>query len=125
MFSLVELFSYADIIYLELDSLENSDIVYLKNGKVIKGKVVEQSPEQVKIKTSQSLLPPSYFAARKNIFVYGADEVEKVEIRLAKKKTSTLSKIAKGCIWGYIGIGLFFCLKNGGSKVAKNNNQRF
>ena len=125
MFSLVELFSYADIIYLELDSLENSDIVYLKNGEVIKGKVVEQSPEQVKIKTSQSLLPPSYFAARKNIFVYGADEVEKVEIRLAKKKTSTLSKIAKGCIWGYIGISLFFCLKNGGSKVAKNNNQRF
>ena len=125
MFSLVELFSYADIIYLELDSLENSDIVYLENGEVIKGRVVEQSPEQVKIKTSQSLLPPSYIAARKNIFVYGAEEVEKVEIRLAKKKTSTLSKIAKGCIWGYIGISLFFCLKNGGSKVAKNNNQRF
>ena len=110
---------------MELDSLENSDIVYLKNGEVIKGRVVEQSPEQVKIKTSLSFLPPSYSAARKNIFVYGADEVEKVEIRLAKKKTSTLSKIAKGCIWGYIGISLFFCLKNGGSKVAKNNNQRF
>ena len=83
---------------MELDSLENSDIVYLKNGEVIKGRVVEQSPEQVKIKTSLSFLPPSYSAARKNIFVYGADEVEKVEIRLAKKKTSPLSKIAKGCI---------------------------
>ena len=104
LFSFIELFSYTDIIYLELDSSENSDIVYLKNGELIKGKVVEQSPEQVKIKTSQSLLPPSYSASRKNIFVYGADEVEKVEIRLAKKKTSTLSKIAKGRLRTYVGL---------------------
>jgi len=109
LFSFIELFSYADIIYLEREivvgwvSVENSDIVYLKNGRQIKGKVVERSPQQVKIEvTSES---------KKNVLnheiVYRADEVEKVEIRLAKKKTSTSSKIVRGCIWGYIGISLF------------------
>ena len=118
---------YADIIYLEREivvgwvSVEDSDIVYLKNGKQIKGKVVERSPQQVKIEVTSE----SKKKVLNHEIVYRADEVEKVEIRLAKKKTSTLWKIAKGCIWGYIGISLFFCLKNGGSKVAKNNNQRF
>ena len=52
---------YADIIYLEreivvgLVSVENSDIVYLKNGRQIKGRIVERSPQQVKIEvTSES-----------------------------------------------------------------------
>ena len=36
--------------------------------------------------------------------VYRADEVEKVEIRLAKKKTSSSSKMILGCIWGYADI---------------------
>ena len=52
---------YADIIYLEREivvgwvSVEDSDIVYLKNGRQIKGKVVERSPQQVKIEvTSES-----------------------------------------------------------------------
>ena len=57
LFSLVELFSYADIIYLEREivvgwvSVEDSDIVYLKNGRQIKGKVVERSPQLLIIKT--------------------------------------------------------------------------
>ena len=55
LFSFIELFSYADIIYLERDSSEDSDIVYLKNGRQIKGRVVERSPQQVKIEvTSES-----------------------------------------------------------------------
>ena len=52
---------YADIIYLEreivvgLVSVEDSDIVYLKNGRQIKGRIVERSPQQVKIEvTSES-----------------------------------------------------------------------
>ena len=51
----------ADIIYLEreivvgLVSVEDSDIVYLKNGRQIKGRIVERSPQQVKIEvTSES-----------------------------------------------------------------------
>ena len=61
LFSFIELFSYADIIYLEreivvgLVSVEDSDIVYLKNGRQIKGRIVERSPQQVKIEvTSES-----------------------------------------------------------------------
>ena len=52
---------YAGIIYLEreivvgLVSVEDSDIVYLKNGRQIKGRIVERSPQQVKIEvTSES-----------------------------------------------------------------------
>ena len=47
LFSFIVLLSYADIIYFEwetlvgLASVEDSDIVYLKNGRQIKGKVVE------------------------------------------------------------------------------------
>ena len=58
LFSFIELFSYADIIYLEREivvgwvSVEDSDIVYLKNGRQIKGKVVERSPQQVKIEVA-------------------------------------------------------------------------
>ena len=52
---------YAGIIYLEREivvgwvSVEDSDIVYLKNGRQIKGRIVERSPQQVKIEvTSES-----------------------------------------------------------------------
>ena len=106
LFYFIDLSGYADIIYLEREivvgwvSVEDRDIVHLKNGKQIKGKVVERSPQQVKIEvTSQS---------KKKVLnheiVYRADEVEKVEIRLAKKKTSSSSKMILGCIWGYAGI---------------------
>ena len=50
---MIEFLSYADIIYLELDSLENSDIVYLKNGKVRRGLILEKIPgESVKLETN-------------------------------------------------------------------------
>ena len=106
-FSLVELFSYADIIYLERKivvnwvSVEDNDIVCLKNGKQIKGKVVERSPQQVKIEViSQS---------KKNVLndeivdlsTYRADEVEKVVVRLPKKR---LNRDSVGCV--HIGCGL-------------------
>ena len=81
LFSLVELFSYADIIYLELDSSEDSDIVYLKNGRQIKGRVVERSPQQVKIEVISE--------SKKNVsndeIVYGVDEVEKVDYNKQNK----------------------------------------
>lgn len=46
-----------------------SETVYLKNGSVIKGKIIEQVPdESVKIETKDG-----------NVFVYRADEVDKIE----------------------------------------------
>jgi len=100
-FSLVELFSYADIIYLEREivvdwvSVEDSDIVYLKNGRQIKGRIVERSPQQVKIEVN--VLNDEIV----DLSTYRADEVEKVVVRLPKKR---LNKDYIGC--EHIGCGL-------------------
>ena len=98
--------NYADIIYLEREivvgwvSVEDSDIVHLKNGKQIKGKVVERSPQQVKIEVTSE----SQKKVLNHEMVYRADEVEKVEIRLAKKKTSSSLKELVGCVGGCGGL---------------------
>ena len=123
LFSLVELFSlsHADIIYLEKETLigwfsiiEDRDIVYLKDGGIIKGKLIERSPEQVKIKViSESTIETEKESVSRQkkvdsiIFVYGADEVEKVEVRLSEKKVNTAS-IGNGIGCGCIGLVLFF-----------------
>jgi len=106
LFCLIELFSYADIIYLELDSTANNDIVYLKNGKQIKGKIIERDPEQVKIEVDNDV--------SNHQIVYLADSVVKVEVRSSKKKPNGLLKIrlwklARGCLWSCVGcVGLIF-----------------
>ena len=121
LFSLVELFSYADIIYLERETLigwfsiiEDRDIVYLKDGEIIKGRLIERSPQQVKIKvTSESNMEKEKESvSRQNmvdsiIFVYGADEVEKVEVRLSEKKVNP-ALIVNGIGCGCVGLVLFF-----------------
>ena len=120
LFSLVELFSYADIIYLEKETLigwfsiiEDRDIVYLKDGGIIKERLIERSPEQVKIKViSESTIETEKESVSRQkkvdsiIFVYGADEVEKVEVRLSEKKVNTAS-IVNGIGCGCIGLFLF------------------
>ena len=83
-FILTDLFCYADIIYVELN-----DIVYLKNGKQIKGRIVKRSPQQVKIEVNNNL--------QKNIpndqIIYQANEVEKVGVHFSRKKVSIFWKI--------------------------------
>ena len=96
LFCLIELCSYADIIYLVLDSTADNDIVYLKNGKQIKGKVIEQSPQRVKIEVDNDV---SNYQ-----IVYSADRIEKVEARLPKKKDNIFWRMTKGCFWAYVGI---------------------
>ncbi len=102
-FILTDLFSYADIIYVELDTLEDNDIVYLKNGKQIKGRVVKRSPQQVKIEVNNKL--------QKNIpnykITYRADEVDKVGVHFAKKKVPIFRKIFKLVYWGPVFFILF------------------
>ncbi len=51
LFCFTELFSYADITYLGLESSQGNDIIYSNNRKQIKGEVVERSPQLVIIKT--------------------------------------------------------------------------
>ena len=100
-FILTDLFSYADIIYLEREivvdwvSVEDSDIVYLKNGRQIKGRIVERSPQQVKIEVN--VLNDEIV----DLSTYRADEVEKVVVRLSKKR---LNRDSIGCV--HIGCGL-------------------
>ena len=53
---LIELLSYADIIYLELDSTADNSIIYLKNGKQVKGRIVKQIPEQLIETSDESIL---------------------------------------------------------------------
>ena len=105
LFSFIELFSYADIIYLEREivvgwvSVEDSDIVYLKNGRQIKGRIVERSPQQVKIEvTSEKNVLNDEIV---DLSTYRADEVEKVVVRLSKKR---LNRDSIGCV--HIGCGL-------------------
>ena len=88
-FILTDLFCYADIIYVELNTLEDNDIVYLKNGKQMKARIVKRSPQQVKIEVNNNL--------QKNIpndqIIYQANEVEKVGVHFSRKKVSIFWKI--------------------------------
>ena len=102
-FILTDLFCYADIIYVELDTLEDNDIVYLKNGKQIKGRIVKRSPQQVKIEVNNNL--------QKNIpndqIIYQADEVEKVGVHFSRKKVSIFWKTLRLVYWGPVFLILF------------------
>lgn len=76
------------------------EIVYLKNGSIIRGIVIEQIPNQsIKIKTADG-----------NIFAYNTSEVEKITKEEVKKSSKyTIPSGYKGFIdLGYtIGIGDF------------------
>ena len=66
----IRLFLLAAVILLSVTALvaQTKDIVYLKNGSVIKGMILEMIPEKtIKIQTADG-----------NIFVYNMSEVEKV-----------------------------------------------
>ena len=96
-------FCYADIIYVELNTLEDNDIVYLKNGKQIKGRIVKRSPQQVKIEVNNNL--------QKNIpndqIIYQANEVEKVGVHFSRKKVSIFWKIFRLVFLGPVFLILF------------------
>lgn len=64
----------------------NQDIIYLKNGSVIKGKIIEQTPNiNLKLKTNDG-----------NIFVYEIKDIEKITkeyIGLIKEDDKSIKKI--------------------------------
>ena len=70
---------------------EYEDVIYLKDGSVIYGMIIEQKPnEYIKVKSG------------KNIFVYQMDEIDKItkELNLEKSKSKIDNKT-----WS-VGIGL-------------------
>lgn len=69
------------------------DVVYLKNGSIIRGTIIEQVPnESIKIET-----------ADRNVFVYQMDEIEKLTKEAIQRKSSD-SLNNSGLQSGYKGI---------------------
>lgn len=74
LFVLISCFSFAQGDY--------QDVVYLKNGSVIRGIIIEQVPNKsIKIETSE-----------RNIFVFQMDEIEKITKEPVAKKSNLHSK---------------------------------
>jgi len=72
---------------------KNQDVVYLKNGSIVRGVIIEQVPNQsIKIET-----------ADKNVFVYQMAEVEKIVKEPGKRKIGS-SGDGSGLKPGYKGI---------------------
>ena len=112
LFSLINLSSTADIIYSKKDNAEKTDIIYLKSGKQIEGRVVDRNAEQVKIEveSTQNLAAINLEEpAPVRIEVYQSDEVEKVVLHQSKP-TSTFQKVLIGlgcCCLGSAGVLLY------------------
>lgn len=91
------------------------DVVYLKNGSIIRGIIIEQVPNKsIKIET-----------ADKNIFVYQIEEVEKItkEIPAKKKANQTNTENRKG--FTAINIGTSIPTGNFGSKDFYTNTSGY
>ena len=109
LFSLINLSSIADIIYSKKyiifskkDNAEKTDIIYLKSGKQIAGRVVDRNAEQVKIEveSTQNLAAIDLEEPEPvRIEVYQSDEVEKVVLHQSKP----------AIIFGKVLIGLECC----------------
>ena len=119
LFSLINLSSIADMIYSKKyiifskkDNAEKTDIIYLKSGKQIEGRVVDRNAEQVKIEveSTQNLAAIDLEEPEPvRIEVYQSDEVEKVVLHQSKP-TSIFRKVLIGlgyCCLGSAGVLLF------------------
>ena len=119
LFSLINLSSTADIIYSKKDNAEKTDIIYLKSGKQIEGRVVDRNAEQVKIEveSTQNLAAINLEEPEPvRIEVYQSDEVEKVVLHQSKP-TSIFRKVLIGlgcCCLGSAGV-LLYLLNAAGS----------
>ena len=108
LFCLIGLFSHAGIIYTERDSTDGADIIHLKSGRQVEGRVIERGPDRVKIEvTSDS-------GNKKNTYTYRANDVERVEVSDLKERTSKFwrnitygfSAGCLGCLVSYVFLGL-------------------
>ena len=108
LFCFTELFSYADITYLGLESSQGNDIIYLNNGKQIKGAVVGRTPQSVIIKTynvdsdvsKNQIISKSVFSGY--LITYSADSIDKVEFR----PENIYKRTVIGCLWFSAGFVL-------------------
>ena len=87
--------------YMVMENIYLKILKHLKNGKQIKGKVGERSPQQVKIEVTSESKKNVLNDEIVDLSTYRADEVEKVVVRLPKKR---LNRDSVGCV--HIGCGL-------------------
>ena len=52
LFCCIDLFSHAGIIYTERDSTDGTDIIHLKSGRQVEGRLIERGPDRVKIEVT-------------------------------------------------------------------------
>jgi hypothetical protein len=83
-------------------STQMEDVVYLKNGGIIRGTIIEMVPEKsLKIETKDG-----------NVFVFTMDEVERFTREAAKLSASNVPKVGKKN--GGIAFALSFLIAGGG-----------
>ena len=108
LFCWIDLFSHASIIYTERDNTDGADIIHLKSGRQVEGRVIERGPDRVKIEvTSDS-------GNKKNTYTYRANDVERVEVSDLKERTSKFWRNITfgilsgclGCLVSYVFLGL-------------------
>ena len=107
LFCLIDLFSHAGILYTERDSTDGTDIIHLKSGRQVEGRVIERGPDRVKIEvTSDS-------GNKKNTYTYRANDVERVEVSDLKERTSKFWRnitygFSAGCLGcvSYVFLGI-------------------
>ena len=97
LFCLIDLFSHAGIIYTGRDNTDGIDIIHLKSGRQVEGRVIERGPDRVKIEVA------SDSGNKKNTYTYRANDVERVEVSDLKKKTSKFWRnIMYGCLISFV-----------------------
>ena len=109
LFCLIGLFSHAGIIYTERDSTDGTDIIHLKSGRQIEGRVIERGPDRVKIEVASDSNPGN----KKNTYTYRSNDVERVEVSDLKERTSKFWRNITyglsgglGCLVSYVFLGL-------------------
>ena len=100
LFCLINLFSHAGIIYTERDNSDGADIIHLKSGRQVEGRVIEHGPDRVKIEVTND------FGNQKNTYTYRANDVARVEVSDLKERTSKFWRnIMYGCLISFVLIG--------------------
>ncbi len=83
MKNLLVFFMFTLLSGLVLAQTNYEDVVYLKNGSIIRGVIIEQVPNQsISIKT-----------ADRNVFVFQMDEIERITKEVVDRKSISTSKI--------------------------------
>ena len=69
LFCWIDLFSHAGIIYTERGNTDGADIIHLKSGRQVEGRVIERGPDRVKIEVTNDSGNKKILIPSKNKFI--------------------------------------------------------